>query len=114
MRRRKQFKGIIRKDNTKGLYEYINAARIRADHHGPLVNLIVDPLARIVHRNADEDIIVRRNGAWVKFSGQPYAIKYKRPEGVIELRSGNMRGPLVATFTNATSPASMAGLIDAL
>jgi hypothetical protein len=99
--------------NESDLYRYINAARRRADHHGHKINLIVDPLARIVFSKADE-ISVGVNQAWVTFGGQPFAFKYKRPEGVIELHRGNTRGPLIATFTNATPPSSIVSLIDAL
>jgi hypothetical protein len=104
-------KYAIRTDSE--LYRWINAARRRADHHGHKINLIVDPLARIVFRKADE-LSVRVNQAWLTFGEQKYALKYKRPEGVIELRRGNTLGPVVATFTNATAPSTIAAVFDSL
>jgi hypothetical protein len=101
---------------------YINGVMERAEHHADQVEQIALALAGAIIWKKDDgkDIQVMqkdgdtKNVLWVSIGGQRYAFSYNHAAKAIEMREGNMRGPVVHSFSNATSLTTLHGIFAGL
>lgn len=93
------------------LKSYITGVMERADHHANEVEQIALALAGAVIWKKDDgrDIQVMqkdgdtKNVLWVWIGGERYSFSYNHSRKTIEMRKGNMRGPVLHSFSNSMS-----------
>jgi len=91
------------------LQEYINGVMERAAHHAGRVEEIALAVAgAIVWRKSGPVRVYEREGKmtnalWVEIGNQQYALSYSHDAEQIEVRFGNMRGEVVASFDNSST-----------
>jgi hypothetical protein len=96
------------------LQSYLRGVLNRADHLADNVNEVVLALTgAIVWRKGPEPIRVYTqkgktgNVLWAHIAGKKYAFSYDHVNGTIEMRSESIQGPVVRTFSNADTAASV-------
>lgn len=92
-------------------------------HHAPEVSQIIQPLSDAVRARLrltrDDVSVYERNGnlartCWVTRAGRRYVFTYNYTTKQIDLRSGTLRGTLVASFDNATSQPLLGQIVSGL
>ncbi|TAM05731.1 MAG: hypothetical protein EPN70_07605 [Paraburkholderia sp.] len=85
-----------------------------ATHHASQVAQIIQPLANAVlgHQAFSRLEVYERNGnlartCWVIVGNNRWVFSYSYAHGVIELRQNSTRGPVVFSFDNGTSAATL-------
>ena len=103
------------------LRDYLNGVVGRADHHAQGVNEVVLAVAGgVVWRKDDGPLEVRttngemRNVLWFTVGGNRYALSYNHKTAKIELKTGSIRGKVVASFSNITSNADVRAVFGRL
>jgi hypothetical protein len=92
------------------LKAYIDGVMTRADHHANEVEEIALALTGAIIWKKDDGKDIRvmeksgdtKNVLWVTMGGQQYAFAYNHAAKSIEMREGNMRGPVLHSFSNTT------------
>lgn len=92
------------------LKAYIEGVMNRAGHHAGNVDGVALALAGAIVWKKDADPIEvmevagdTKNVLWVKFSSQRYAFSYNHTSQTIEVRRGSTQGPVVYSFSNAST-----------
>ena len=103
------------------LRDYLSGVVGRADHHAQGVNEVVLAVAGgVVWRKDDGPLEVgtrkgeMRNVLWFTVDGERYALSYNHKTEEIELKTGTIRGRVVASFSNITSNADVRAVFDGL
>jgi hypothetical protein len=101
-------------EEVSELQQYLQGVLGRADHHADRVNEIVLALVgAILWRKDPEPIRVMThkgqtaNALWVGIGGKKYALSYNHTKGIIEMRSDSLQGPVVRSFSNNDTAASV-------
>lgn len=94
-----------------------------AHHHAPQVVQIIRPLSDAVRARLlltrDDVSVYERNGnlartCWVTRAGMRYVFTFNYKTKQIDLRSGTLRGRLLASFDNATSQSLLGKIVSGL
>ncbi len=90
------------------LKEYILGVMARAEHHAQNVDEVCLAVAgAIVWRGERIEVLQRqgvtRNVLWMYIDDRKYAFSFNHNTGLIEVRQGNLQGPVMTTFSNATN-----------
>ena len=96
-------------DTTAILSQYVNGVMSRSDHHAQNISEVILAIIGAVIWKATSDVKVRTyngetaNVLWMSIEQKDFAFTYNHQNGVIELRSGNQNGSILATFDNSVS-----------
>jgi hypothetical protein len=99
--------------NVDILQDYIRGVMDRADHHANNVDQICLAIAGAIVWKKDGDLTVfaragsMKNVLWVQINGQRYALKYDHIAKRILVQQNSTRGKVLASFTNANTPADV-------
>lgn len=102
---------------------YVATVLQAARHHAPHVAVVIPKLAKevkaILNWNTDKVEIYTRKGnmartCWVTIRGRRYVFSYNYRTGRIDLRRKSLRGTVVRSFDNRTSPLVVASTVRGL
>jgi hypothetical protein len=104
------------------LHEYLRRVMDRARHHAHAVDNVVLTLAGAIVWAKDPDTAIEvrthsgstANVLWVQIGGKRFALAYRHEVGTIEIRSGTLRGTVLASFTNDTPPEQVKKVFEGL
>jgi integron cassette protein len=101
--------------DVETLQTYIRGVMDRAAHHAGNVDDVCLTLAGALvwRKDPGTDLQVMayagdmKNVLWVYIGAQRYALSYNHQTGAIEIRAGSVQGPILASFTNGSTAATV-------
>lgn len=89
------------------LKEYILGVMARAEHHAQNVDEVCLAVAGAIVWRGERIEVLQRQGVtgnvlWMYVEDKKYAFSFNHETGLIEVRQGNLQGPVIITFSNDT------------
>ena len=105
--------------NVDVLRQYIAGVMDRAEDHAKNVNEICLAIAGAIVWKSEQIFVKEHKGEmknvlWMHIGERKYALSYKHDSGQIELRENSIHGPVLASFSNATSISEVKRFFESL
>src|SRR3972149_5562807 len=109
-------------NNVDQLQQSLDGVSGRATHHAPNVNEVILALAGavVLFKDPDTQLEVRTyrgspaNVLFLNINGTRYVLTYNHQQQSVDIKRNSVRGQVVGSFTNATSPRQILQIFQAL